>query len=605
VTSGRAAPIGLAIGVGLIAFVWLQHVNPPFQVTDDGIRDQLLARDCTDLGRCHMVGASTSLPGFHQGAVWLDLLIAVRLFGGDVADERTVVLGLLALSVATLFVVLWRWVRPSIALPAALILIAALGLDVYPSLLINPSPSAFPDVLCAAGLLCYALSGRRRFLVVAAFALGVGINVHVGALSLVPALFAIVGLVHPRPWRDVLVALAVLLATCLVTSSAALRANVMGLTEHGRLAPVLASGLAVILISAAFGPRFRRRARPARAWIVGAILVVPFTLASLWLVVQEQHHFGITYLHPVLGPAAAVAAALLCLPFELAARWARMLRWIPTSAAVAAIAAVAVQVHNARALAIAPASPGWTIADGQTLGDHLLRRGWSYEDLQFRIQGRDCRELLTTISVAAPPPHATDDKGHRQVQVVKVDAGAHAAADHTDVVSLGGRSIALVREIDSWLRPESLTACRIPLGAEEARQCTPAEQTPAEALGPARFLFARRTFPSIHHLDLLPPYTAVYEIPLAPVAGESRDIVLSDATPSGREWRITRVEGVRVEGQLPATRVRLHSDSGAPGLLVIEKPFAASARAPVELDMRYPPCVLEAAPGDPPLGLGR
>src|SRR5262249_11927319 len=96
----RLAPLLPAVGVALATFLWLNHYNPPFAMTDDGIRDQLLARDCTDLGRCHLIGAPTSVPGVHQGAVWIDLLIAVRLLGGDTATERTVVLALLAASVA-------------------------------------------------------------------------------------------------------------------------------------------------------------------------------------------------------------------------------------------------------------------------------------------------------------------------------------------------------------------------------------------------------------------------------------------------------------------------------------------------------------------------
>ena len=94
----RVAPILAAIGIGLCAFAWLNQVNPPFLMTDDGIRDQLLVRDCTDLGRCHLIGASRRCAGSITAPVWLDLLIAARLLGGDIASQRTVVLALLALS---------------------------------------------------------------------------------------------------------------------------------------------------------------------------------------------------------------------------------------------------------------------------------------------------------------------------------------------------------------------------------------------------------------------------------------------------------------------------------------------------------------------------
>ncbi len=596
----RLAPILLAVGVGLAAFAWLNHVNPSFLASDDGIRDQLLMRDCTELGRCHLIGAPTSLPGLHQGAVWLDLLIAVRLLGGDAASQRTVVLVLLALSVAVLFVVVWRWLRASLALPAAVLLGGALSLDIYPSQLINPSVSAFPDVLTAAGLLCYGLAGQRRFLLLSAFALGVGINVHVGSSSLVAPLLAIAVLARPRSWRALLASIAVLMATYFITSSAALRANVIGLATYGLLLPALAGAAAVVLVCTGLGSRFRRLSWDTRAWIMGVIMILPFSLASLWLVIWENHHFGITYLHPILAPAAVLTAALVCLPFELGARRRRALRWIPTAAAAGAIAMVAIDVSKHTAVVTSSPSNSWSLAEAAAIADQATRRGWTYEDLMFRIQGSACRELLTAMSVAAPPPHSPLRSSRRQLQVVKVPRDAQAVfADTNDIVPLGPTTVAVLRGIESWLQPESLQACRVPVDSGRAPRCSSATPRASGALAVERFLFISRSYPEIHSLDLLPPYVATYVIPLAPAAGETHDLAVIDDAVAGCGWRITRAEGVQVEGSLPARRVRLHSDAGGPGLLVIEKPFGTAACAPDEPDRRYPPCVFEAPPGDP------
>jgi hypothetical protein len=601
----RRAPILPAIAIALAAFAWLNHVNPPFPITDDAVRDQLLARDCTDLGHCHLIGASTSVRGFHQGAVWLDLLIAVRLLGGDTASQRTVVLALLALSVATLFLVAWHWLRPSIALPAAVLLTAALSVEPYASLLINPSAAAFPDVIAAAGLLCYGLSGRRRFLVVAAFALGVGINVHIGSLSLMVPLVALAALTRPRPWRALLAALAVLFVTYFLTSRAALLANLIGLARHGRLMPALAGGVAVVLLSAALGSRFRRLSWEARAWGIGLMLVLPFGLGSLWLVFAQRHGFGVTYWHPILGPAAALAAALVALPFELAARWFRALRWIPTAAALAGLALVAVHVEHP-GLPPALAEP-WTLAEASVIADRATQRGWSYENLVFHIQSKACRDLLVAMSITAPPPRQVPARGRRQLQVVKVSGGKVAAKlaglaamdGQHDVVPLGPSEVAVLREIDSWLEPERLATCRRPVGSERPPVCSTALSRDPSVLNPERFLFATRSFPQIHNLDAPPPYIATYEIPLSPTRGESRDLTLADHSATGCAWRITRAEGVRVEGDLPAAHVRLHSDRGRPGLLVIEKAFGTTACPSETSEMRYPPCVIETRPGDP------
>lgn len=595
----RLAPILPAFGVALAAFAWLGQVNPQFLTNDDSIRDQLLVRDCTDLGRCHLIGAPTSLSGFYQGAVWLDLLTAVRLLGGDGSSERAVVLVFLALSAATLFVVTWRWLRVSIALPGAVLLIGALGVDAYVRLLVNSSVAAFPDVLTAAGLLCYALSGQRRFLILAACVLGAGINVHLGSLSLVAPLLAIAVLGRPRSWRELFAAVAVLGATYFLTSSAALRANFIALAQQGRLVPALAGGLVLVLLSALLGSRFRRLSWDARAWITGFILLLPFGLASSWLVFWQKHHFAIFYLHPILGPAAALGAAILSLPFELGARRWGALRWIPTAASAAAIAFVALGVWQPAASTTPSVGNSWSLAESAAIADRATRRGWSHEDLLYRVQGTACRELLAGMSVTAPPPSGNPNRGPRQLQVVKLTRDALPAfVEPDDVVPLGPTTVAVLREIESWLRPGSLRACRVPVASGSPALCSDATPRATGTLAPERFLFITRSFLEVHDLDLPPPYIATYEIPLAPGAGESRDLALTDHGAGDGSWRIARTEGVRVEGRLPARRVRLRSDTGSPGRLVFERPFGTRASSPGDIDMRYPPCVFEAPPGD-------
>jgi hypothetical protein len=588
-------PTLVAVGVSLLAFAWLSHINPEFPITDDGVRDQLMARDCVELGCCSLIGPATSVPGFYQGAVWLDVLIAVRLAGGNEATARTVVLSLLAAGIGTVFVIVWRWLRPSIAFPAALILLAGLGLDPYPSLLINPSAAAFPDILAAAGLLCYGLSGKNRFAILAAFAVGLAINVHVGSLSLVPSLVAVVALGSRRPLRGLLVALGVLFATYFVTSRAAMLANVDGLASHSRLLPGLAGETAILLLSVWLGPRFRRLPWEARAWLIGVILIAPFGAGLLWLIVWQRHGFGLTYLHPVLAPAAALAAALVSTPFELVTWRRKALRWVPTAAALAGFASIAVLVAGTSRAT----DPGyWTLADATAIANQAWKMGWSYEQLVFRVQSTACRDLLVGMSVeAAAPTTGAPGQGRAQLQVLRTTRNRLAALPAAlDVVSLETGEAAIVRTVESWLQPEALVACHVPIGPT-APVCAPARGGRSEPGGP--FLFGTRSFPEIHNISLPPPYVARYEIPLGPVSGERRDVVLTDNSLPTCGWNIMRAEGVRIESQLPAQRARLYSDTGAPGLLVIERPFGTPACASDILDDRYPPCLLETQPDDP------
>jgi hypothetical protein len=547
-----------------------------------------------ELGHCYLIGPLTSVPGIHQGAAWLDLLIAVRLLGGNEAAARSVVLGLLAIGVGTLFLIVWRWLRPSLAPPAALILLAALSLDIYPSLLINPSAAAFSDILVAAGLLCFGLSGKRRYLILSAFALGLAINVHVGALSLLPSWVAIAALASRRPLRAVLMASGILLATCFLTSRAAMMANVEELASHGRLVPALVGMIAVLLLSVRSGPWFRRLPREARAWLIGVILIAPFGAGLLWLVIWQRHGFGLTYLHPVLAPAAVLAAALVSTPFELIAWHRHVVRWVPAAAACAGLAWLALLA----ALGPRAVSPDtWTLGDATAIARRALHLGWSYEQLVFRVQSRACRDLVVGMSAEAPEPAApAADKGRAQLQVLRT--ARDKVPDVTEkggIVSLQSGEVAIVREVDSWLQPEALVACRVP-AASQAPVCMPAQGRRVEP--GRRFFFETRSFPEVHSLDLPPPYVARYEIPLRPIAGEHRDVAVADGAPPGCGWTITRADGVRVDGELPARRARLGSDTGSPGLLVLERPFGVSGCA-AEIDRRYPPCVLETQPDDP------
>lgn len=586
--------------------MWLNHINPPFVITDDGIRDQLLARDCTDLGRCHTVGANASLKGFHHGPVWLDLLVGVRLLGGDTATERTLVVALMALSVATLFVVVWRWLRPWIAAPASVFFVAALSADSYPSLLINPSLAALPDVVAAAGILGYGLCGRRRFLIVAAFALGVATSVHIGALGLLVPLVATAGLMRDRSWREMLAAAAIVVATYGITSTAALRANALALAQPGRLLPACAAFLVLAALCTRLGPRFRQLAWDTRAWIMGLMLIVPFGLALIWLVVREHHHVSVMYLHPVLGPTAVLAAALLTLPFELIGRRYAPLRWVPAAGSLAMAAIVVLFNLIGWPTLGARESLAWTAAEAGTIAGYVVESGWEYEDVLFRLQSSGCRELLTGMSIAAPAPSASAEKPRhlgRQLQVVKMrfDELPRLSTTHA-VLALDRGTVAIVREIDSWLQPEMLRACRA-AGGKSAPRCAPAHRKVIDAIGPERFLFITRAFPEIHSLDVARPYTATYEIPLVANEAGTRDVAMIDLTTPDCGWRITRADGVHVENPLPARRARLRAESGARGMLVVERTFGATPCGADDADMRYPPCIFETAADDPLMAL--
>jgi hypothetical protein len=584
---------GVIVAVG--AFVFLGRLNSAIPINEDGVRDQLFARDCAEFRRCHLTGPPSSFAEFYQGTVWVDLLAAIRMLGGDVSTDRRVVLALLALSVATVFVVVWRWIRPSLALPAAVFMIAGLSLDRYPSLLTNPCTSAFVDVLAATGLLCYGLSAKLRFLFLAAFAWAVAINVHLASVTLLPALIVVPLLVEERSLLALLAVASVAFAVCVATSPATFAANVSALSHWGAVVPGLVGGSILILMSSAMGARFRRLGWYARAWVIGFVLVAPFGLAASWLVHVEGHQFGLMYLHPIFGPGAALLAATVCVPFELAARWRRGIRWVPTLAAVVLASSYGSSVPRDSAAEL------WTLEDAQKLVTYAEGQGYTFEELMLHLQGPSCWELLVGMSTNAAPPKGAPPREHdrRQLQVIPAAADARARVASASLVPLSNGTSAALRTIESWLDPDRLIACRIPTDGS-GELCWGTSEPNAEEMAADRFFASLYSDFGLHPMQVSPPYIARYAIPLVPSAGERRELHLQrgetfhDGDMPDCNWQITRVEGVEVGGQLPARHVRLHSQAGARGMLVIEKPFGTPlCQGNGDMDRGYPPCVLE------------
>jgi len=596
--SGRSgellATLLVSVALWAAAFACLNHVNPKFTITDDGVRDQLLARDCVELGRCHTVGPAASVPGFFQGAAWVDLLVAVRLAGGDEAAARTVVLVLLTLAVAILFQTLWHWLRPSIALPAAFLLLAALCLDEYPSQLINPSVAVFPDTLTCLGLLAYGLSAQPRYLMIAAFALGLALGVHTGSLSLIPSFLMIATLAHPRPVGSAWLATSLVLGTYMATSSTAVIANLHSLTSSMHLLPVVGTMVGLVVCAMWCGPRFRRLSWEARAWVVLVITLSPVAAGLLWLVFWQQHSFGFTYLHPALTPAAVLGGALLVAPFRHL-RGPSSLQWIPSGAAVAGLAVIGWVLTSGHKREM------WSVADARAIAAQASAQGWQHEDLIFRTQSVDCRELVVGMSLAAPAPTRARRESRQQLQIARVPSAAAASlGDLGHVVALCDGNIAMLRTIDSWMLQTGDRSCLQPVAGTEAGVCSIVSQDRGDAFDPDRFLFLSRSFPEIHNLELPLPYREVYEIPLFAESGQSRDLtVLDSSSNSACSWRITRVEGLAYDGKLPAVHIRLHAGDEIHGKLVLEKPFGTSECRNNTLSRRYPPCLLEMAPTDP------
>ncbi|MEO6029975.1 MAG: hypothetical protein ABIR79_24170, partial [Candidatus Binatia bacterium] len=595
----------------MCTFAWLARLSTPFPIHGDGIRDQMLVRDCTELGRCHLAGSPASIAGelrVFQGAAWLDLLTAVRILGGDTTTQIAVILALDAIAAAVTFIVVWRWLQPALALPAAYLLAGALAADPQSAnLLANGSASPLFDVMTAAGLLCYAISNRTRFLLVSAFAAALAVNVHVAAVTLVPGLL-LVSALGRAPYRDVVAAGTLFAAVYLVTSGAALEANLMALADRG-LSFVLLPAVAAIVaveVGGRFGARFRMLSVNVRAVLIGCILILPFVFGSLWLVLIEKHGFESRYLHPIYGPVAVFRAAILCAPFLLFSRRHALLRWVPSVITMCAMIPTM----------WAPVPPPpllrtWTLTNATKIGLAAANAGWSFEDLVFRLQSPSCGELLPGIAVEGPRLNGTPPAENLQLQVALFDSEPTPAPDEYAVVPLERGQFGVLRSVHSWMEPRGVEVCRqpidrmVPPSCERLRVFIAGRWTSLEPaiLAEARrhaadFSFETRGMVTMGVITVPPPYVTSYRIPVRPRAGEVRDVRLTDGGSVGCRWEFVHADGLRLQNTLPATHVRLGADNDEPGVLVIEKPFGAPPCPAREIEFPYPPCVLETRPGE-------
>jgi len=324
-----------AFAVAAVSFLWLARLNPPPGPSNEPF---LLVIPCLFFGQCFTGGAGSSVL-LDNGAVWPDILIVVRYFGGTARDLYTVVVALLALGVAVVFVMASRFVRPALAAPSAAFALAFLGGLSLASPLLDCSATFLFSTSAAAALFIFALSGRPLALAIAALFASHAVNAHTSAVSILPALVVLSAVAGQPVLRSLGLAGICYVGACAVTSSQALFGS-LGALFLARLLPLVV--IAVILLVVAgvrLNPLYRRLSVPAKAAVVAGCLILPH-LAGVLLLLVIRHPVFPRYLPPVVAPVSIAAAVALAWPAEhllptQAARWGRFL--LPMTASLCAL----------------------------------------------------------------------------------------------------------------------------------------------------------------------------------------------------------------------------------------------------------------------------
>lgn len=578
--------IALAVAVTVAAFLWIAHGSESPMTEFERSRDLLSAQDCVALARCSSIGPPSSTFNTHQGAVWIEILMAVGFLRGSPAAVLRTVNALLATGVGTVFLVTWRWLRPAFALPSVLFVLAALDRIHAAGQFVNPSTEFFPAALACSALLLFALTGRLPMLVWAAVCVAQAANTHTGALCLVPTLVALAAVAGPL---DLGLAVGVFLAASWITSADAL---VYNLRDSALSVRALVGGhLALAVAARLTATRFGRLGVAGRAMCVAVSMVGPFAAFMVYRLLPHVVHGGEPWLYapPVVAPCAVGCAALLVAALEGAMRRVRWLARVAVQVVPVAVGAWAM------ATGPGPVAPGaLTYETTALIARYLSSRGWTYGRMARGIQVRGRYTLLLGLMPYArpDPPGGTAFDPHRQVRVWFRDPGTEETLPAgAEVLHTGDASRSVVLgALESWLDPWHAEVCVAPLDAHRAPTCRGVPASPDVAFRP--FAYSHRLIEEALDVPERGGCRITHGIPLQPAAGTTHGF----ATPDPR-WVIAQVSGVEPDAPLPAKRVRLVSRDGTPGRIVLEAVFGSGA---AECGNSQFPSLLESTPEDPP-----
>lgn len=353
--------------------VWLLLVAsmPAATLHSDTTRDLAMARDCAELGHCATGGATTSLSGLRQGALWLDLLALGRSLAIEPGALHHVLLALHA-AVAGVAVA-WARRRSAAGWRAAPLLLLASCLAAAPVLWNPMAMLPFATLGTLAALAWLERPGAVAALLAGAL-LGLAVDTHPIAIVLLFAVLA-QGAVRSRARQAALVGLAAAAVLALV-SPATLFDDGAALVRR----PALAAGL--VGLAATTGVLawiLRKRAPPAMAMAVTSLLAVVAGNAVL------EHSLSGRYLVPALPPLALAIALLPPAP--------RRLEMLFVSLVALAIGLRMERIGGRQA---------WTYADAHRTSEMLSSHGLVWPELLLGVQGPDTRQLALAATIWLP-----------------------------------------------------------------------------------------------------------------------------------------------------------------------------------------------------------
>jgi hypothetical protein len=332
--------------------------------------------------------------------------------------------------------------------------------------------------------------------------------------------------------------------------------------------------------------------RTARAeLLVVLVVLVPSLLSNAWYSMTSVHGYGARYLHPVLPVLVVTGTAVwmwLLRRLDASAKRTRALSAI-TPVVIAALVVGRQAVHSFH-----PNRLGWQRSEIEALSGRLFPE-YSFPEIQQRIQGPQCWELVTALAVYAPAPRAPRSSSDG-ILVLRPEGEFESWRARGELLETGRNRPTFVRRFHSWLNPGEIVVCDRNLAdTGQPPRCRHVDVGASDAPGNATFLFASRSYAAINPLAELEHYETRYELQLTPRGNDRpRRILISESTQC--PWSIESVTGLDHRGPLPAKEVTL-MPSADRGVIVFAKRFGGEC-APPAVDRRTLPCLAEVPAGE-------
>jgi hypothetical protein len=608
------------------------------------------ARLCVELNECPSRGGRTGgLPLFH-GAVWIRLLAYSLRAGLDLTRVQSIVLGLWMLSIPITYVFLQRYLglRAATLALGLYFPVILVGTDITDLTYTNLLP--LPFALYYGSLLLFMEFRRIVFAAIASIALAAAVSAELGGIVMVPFHFLLVMLAARRKILAVAACgLAFAIPFCWDSMDAAREIVIqvptlrfaVGLAILGGVVALVARMSTKVVQLASMSPADRARVvmtaaliyATATIWLGNLLLsrgvpapryFLPASFPFLYLVAERMRNLplrptivvgGLECVSLVLLPLAPHALEIVQVPVAIIVTLyavamipvttrARLRGRSPASAralwpsVAICLCAIAVAVGDIMLIAKRGAAQTFTLAEVEQIVPRLYAAGYTYPELLASLRGPAADDLLPLLTerdpslFTKPPPLLLDP--NFSLLVIKLPKAALARTQGivAAVPIDDSRSAVVIRGERSYLDWIRMRRCiwtddqgRASYSCAEPRTDRPlrhnwpyvdfGDAVPVASTG----LPDRGQVPRIH-----------FEVPVrARSAGAVHIVRTTNEWPA--TWRIARVRGVEVEGEVPGVEIRLPGTGASTG--VVE--FELIGGLPGDLRWVWIPPVIEVA----------